>query len=129
MRKDAGALRAILDDAEKMPGVDAPRLAEVRAEIAAGSALSRSQQPAVRSCGRDGTGGAWEQPGRSFGWPARLHGGGSATPGPAPGGGRSPGSTSSPTICGMPDASCRVASTKSQWMAAGVSPSAALASA
>ncbi len=33
LRKDAVALRGILDDAEKMTGVDAPRLAEVRAEI------------------------------------------------------------------------------------------------
>jgi len=33
LRKDAVALRGILDDAGKMTGVDAPRLAEVRAEI------------------------------------------------------------------------------------------------
>jgi spermidine synthase len=33
LRKDAGALRGILDDAAKMPGSDAARLAEVRAEI------------------------------------------------------------------------------------------------
>jgi len=33
LRKDAVALRDILKDAEKMPGADAPRIAEVRAEI------------------------------------------------------------------------------------------------
>lgn len=35
LRKDAAALRNILDTAEKLPGVDAARVAEVRAEIAA----------------------------------------------------------------------------------------------
>jgi spermidine synthase len=34
LRKDAAALRDILKDAEKMKGADAPRIAEVRAEIA-----------------------------------------------------------------------------------------------
>jgi hypothetical protein len=34
LRTDAGALRAILDDAQKMAGADAQRIAEVRAEIA-----------------------------------------------------------------------------------------------
>jgi predicted membrane-bound spermidine synthase len=34
LRKDAAALRTILDDAARMPGADAPRIAEVRAEIA-----------------------------------------------------------------------------------------------
>jgi predicted membrane-bound spermidine synthase len=34
LRKDAVALRDILGDAEKMPGADAPRITEVRAEIA-----------------------------------------------------------------------------------------------
>jgi hypothetical protein len=34
LRKDAAALRDILNDAEKMPGADAPRIVEVRAEIA-----------------------------------------------------------------------------------------------
>jgi hypothetical protein len=34
LRKDATALRDILKDAEKMQGADAPRIAEVRAEIA-----------------------------------------------------------------------------------------------
>jgi spermidine synthase len=34
LRRDAAALRDILNDAEKMPGADAPRIVEVRAEIA-----------------------------------------------------------------------------------------------
>jgi hypothetical protein len=34
LRKDAAALRDILNAAEKMPGADAPRIVEVRAEIA-----------------------------------------------------------------------------------------------
>jgi len=34
LRKDATALGDILKDAEKMKGADAPRIAEVRAEIA-----------------------------------------------------------------------------------------------
>jgi spermidine synthase len=34
LRKDAAALRTILDDVGKMKGADAPRIAEVRAEIA-----------------------------------------------------------------------------------------------
>jgi hypothetical protein len=35
LRQDSRALVQILDDAEKMPGVDLARLAEVRAEVAA----------------------------------------------------------------------------------------------
>ena len=34
LRKDAGALRVILDDAQKLPGADAQRITEVRADIA-----------------------------------------------------------------------------------------------
>ena len=35
LRQDQKALGTILDDAAKLPGVDAARLAEVRAEVAA----------------------------------------------------------------------------------------------
>ena len=35
LRQDGNTLREILKDAESMPGADAPRIAEVRAEIAA----------------------------------------------------------------------------------------------
>ena len=35
LRKDARALRDVLDEVAKLPGVDAARIAEVRAEIAA----------------------------------------------------------------------------------------------
>ena len=55
-------------------------------------------------------------------------GGASGAVGATPGG-RSAGSISRPIICGSPSAFLSVSTTKSQWMAAGVSPSAAFASA
>jgi len=41
LRKDAPALRSVLDEVAKLPQADAPRIEEVRAEIAAMTAVPR----------------------------------------------------------------------------------------
>jgi len=41
LRKDAPALRNVLDEVAKLPQADAPRIEEVRAEIAAMTAVPR----------------------------------------------------------------------------------------
>ena len=116
LRRDARALRNVLDEVAKFPKLDAARTAEVRAEIAAltsslGNELAGTVGVSGNAAGTVGVGSAGA---------AGVSGNGGGA------GGNASGASSSPTMAGNPLASFSVASTKSQWIAAGVSPSAGI---